>query len=951
MKKMRSRKSFRRVGVFTAWFYGHYQLELISGIEEAAGRHNVQVVYFSGRALHSPVPYENDHNIIYDTALNASLDGLIIMSLLANYCDDYALTEFIARYKDIPIITVNFRSLIGNAILTNNKKGFSALMNHLIDQHGYRKLAFVKGPEHNRDAMERYTVYKSALSGNGIDYNPALVTGTCYTFRAGQEAVNVYLDERRLRPGRDIEAVVCANDAIALGVIDALYERGLRVPRDVAVTGFDNMNASIFPKFPLTSVKQHLREIGNMAMCNLLDYQPHREPIFFDTELVIRDSCGCIKPEEKSSSLPDINRERASSCGMDSDVYKKDLEFIYYEITRIIDNLKDLQKMTEFSAWMQGNFPDLGIESAWILLFTEVNSDVRTYRLLAGFDQRQPEGTELKDTVAETVIFDHILTWRPGRSYCMLPLLSKGEKYGLLVMEVNLYTSLVFDTLSSHIGSSIRNMLLGEEVIAMNRQLIQADEQKTRFFINVAHETKTPLTLIRNYLALYMEEHEPDEKLVIMKQHIDLLLANMLNFLDAERLQKEELIYRHDELVNVSAYARGKSDLFRAVASRKNIRITLTADDRVVIRIDPLALERIFNNLLDNAVRYIQSGGRIHLNVRKTNGKAILRISDNGPGLPADRWGHLFEPYYLLSKKRDGRQGIGVGLSIVKKIVDGLGASIKAEKGRRGGTSFTITFTDESGAAEPEQLQEILTAASPIGPVQDVNIKEGRISADRSSLFVIDDNIHLLKFIQTAFSESYNVFMARSTEEALLRLKVIPRPDVIISDVMMDGEDGFQLLYAISEKDGYNDIPFIFLTALGGETAKLKGLDLGAVDYIEKPFSIATLRAKIESIIGLRGRQVKQDRERIRYSIDGLLSGSGTDAAEPVKSGFELHCEKFGIVGREKEIIRMIMGGLVNKEIASCMHVSQRTVEYHITKIYKKCGVNNKYNLLKKFRE
>ncbi|MBN2535799.1 MAG: substrate-binding domain-containing protein, partial [Spirochaetales bacterium] len=812
MNEKRSQKSCHRLGVFTAWFYGHYQVELISGIEEAARRFNTQVIYFSGRALHSPIPYENNHNIIYDTALNASLDGLIILSLLANYCNDNALTEFISRYKNIPVITINFRSLIGNAILTNNTPGFSALMKHLIEKHGYRKLAFVKGPECNRDAMERYAIYKSALSENGMDFNPVLVTEGYYTFRAGQEAVRVFLDERGLKPGQDIEAIVCANDAIALGVIDALYDRGLHVPRDIAVTGFDNMNESIFPKFPLTSVKQHLREIGNRAVDNLLDYQQNQEPLLFDTELVIRDSCGCLKPEEQAGLILDPGREQGSACGMDSFItmgenpgiipgfsthnmyvgrnfhggdviagnrkfpasldlgcersqryaYKKDLEFIYYEITRIIDNLKDLQKMTEFNAWMLGNFPILGIESAWLFLYSQGTSGIRVYTLLTGYDIQEPGGIELKDKIPENVIFDDILYKRPDRSYCILPLLFKEEKFGLLVMEVNIFTSLVYDTLSSHIGSSIKNIRTGEEMAAMNRQLLQSNKQKTRFFINVAHETKTPLTLIQNYMALYLEQYEPDEKLLVIKQNIDLLLANMLNFLDAERLQKGETVYQHDTLVDLSESARMKCDLFRVIAAKKDIRITANVKDSIVIRIDPRALDRIFNNLLDNAVKYTQGKGRIKLDVLSEKGKAMLRISDNGPGLPADTYEHIFEPYYLLSKKKNRQQGIGVGLSIVKKIIDGLGAVIMVEKNKEGGTCFTIVFTDESQAGERKALQKFQSTTPVSYPVQN-NIKERNITADKRSIFIVDDNIQLLKFIQSAFCESYNVFLARNT--------------------------------------------------------------------------------------------------------------------------------------------------------------------------------------------
>ncbi|MBN2536128.1 MAG: substrate-binding domain-containing protein [Spirochaetales bacterium] len=950
MKEKRLQKSCQRVGVFTAWFYGHYQMELFSGIEEMARHHKVQALYFSGRALHSPLPYENDHNIIYDTALHASLDGLII-SLLAIYCNDNILTEFISRYKNIPVITINFRSAIGNAIFADNKPGFNALMKHLIEKHGFRKLAFVKGPEHNRDAMERYTLYKSALAEHGIDFNPALVTAGHFMFRAGQDAVRVYLDERGLKPGRDIEVIVCANDIIALGVIDELYNHGLHVPRDIAVTGFDNTNESIFPKFPLTSVKQNLREIGKKAICNLLDYKPDQEPLFFDTELVIRDSCGCSKSEEQTG-LPETGRERKSVFDYGyshRSGHKKDLEFIYYEITRIIENLKDLQTMTEFSAWMQDNFPILGIESAWLFLYTRVPSNVSTYTLLAGYDIREPGGIHQKDNIPEKMIFDDILCRRPDRSFCILPLLFKETRYGLVVMEVNISTSLVYDTLSSHIGSSIKNILLGEEVARINLQLLQSSKQKTQFFINMAHETKTPLTLIQNYLALCLEQNKADEKLLIIKQNIDLLLGNMLNFLDEERLKKGDIIYQHNVFVDLTESVYRKCEMFRAMSAKKNIRMTVDAENHFIIRIDPLALDRILNNLLDNAVKYTQGGGRIKVDVFCRKGKAILRISDNGPGLPADTYEHIFEPYYLLSRKRNRQQGTGVGLSIVKEIIDGLGAEITAEKNEGGGTCFTIAFTDESSTAEQKKIIKFKATPPPSYLVEE-DIKEKNITADKHSLFIVDDNIQLLKFIQTTLSESYNIYFARNTAEALIKLKIIPSPDLIISDIMMDGEDGFGFLSALSAKEGFNDIPFIFITALGGEKAVVKGLDLGAVDYIEKPFSIAALRAKIESIIALRGRQEKHDRECIRNRIDGLLYGLNKDTGDAESSRLERLCKKYVILGREREIIRMLVSGLLNKEIAGCMNITQRTVEYHITKIYKKCGVNNRYDLLNIFR-
>ena len=313
IKSTSPEKSKLRLGVFSGRFRGNYHLKLISGIDEAARRLNVQVIYFSGRALQSPYPYAKECNMVYNIVKHTSLNGLIVFSILANYCNDAVLTKFLSKYKNIPIVTVNLRSSTGNAILSNNTPGFSALMKHLIEEHQYRKLAFVKGPEHNLDARERFDIYKGALSSAGIPFDPALVIEGNYRYESGQKAARHFLDNRRLKPGRDMEVVICANDTMACGIIDEFYDLGINVPGDIGVTGFDNVGGLFFPKPSLTTVNQHLHEIGSSAVYSLLDDKPHKAPLLFDTELVINRSCGCSRGIEKQDTWTSKERRERES--------------------------------------------------------------------------------------------------------------------------------------------------------------------------------------------------------------------------------------------------------------------------------------------------------------------------------------------------------------------------------------------------------------------------------------------------------------------------------------------------------------------------------------------------------------------------------------------------------------------------------------------------------------
>ncbi len=961
MTKKRIKSSRPRFGVLSAWFGGDYQSGLISGIESEAKLNDVEVFYFIGRPLDSPNQYENNYNVVYDAALDASLDGLVVMPMLASFSTAKRMSGFISGFAPVPLVTINFKTSYGNAILANNAAGFRALLRHLTEDHGYRKLAFLNGPEKNFDAIERAGIFASVLESRGISIDSALFTSGNFSYLSGKEAVCTFLDERGLVPGRDIEVIVCANDQMAWGAFNELESRGLRVPRDIAITGFDDIRSSIFPMPAITTVSQHVVTIGRTAVSSLLAYEPGRKDIVFDTEPVIRGSCGCGGDEasgrkkttrpavsgegEPGSGRPDTSESVAGPHG-----HRNDMVVLLYKIIAIQDTLKLLINTGELGDWLGRHLPDLGMESGYLFLYSGLPLQSRFVRFVGGYDRQERRKGDPQSVFSLNSVFDDVLSGAERRSYCILPLLFENEQYGLLAVEVNTDFSIVYDTLNSPIGNSIRSALLMEEVSSMNRKLEEANEQKTRFFINVAHETKTPLTLIRNYLDLCMARLGSDPDLAVVKRNIDILLENMLNLLDAERLEKGALAFSHDTCVDLSESVKRKSELFRAVAEKKGMTVELRVEDKVAIRIDPWALDRILNNLLDNAVRYTQSGGKVIIDVKKEEGKAMLRVADNGPGLSDDTIAHLFEPYYQLSGKRSSKQGIGVGLSIVKKIVDDLGASVDVANGTDGGASFTVAFADAGEPADPTLLREIPLSEPSSGIIQEVDISDEAFSPDKASVLIVDDNVQMLYFLKASLGKKYNVFLATDVQAALAKLGEIERPELIVSDIMMDGLDGHALLATLNGRDEYCDIPFIFLSAASAKDEELRGLGEGAIDYIRKPFSIAELEKKIESITALRARMKKREIMEIRKGIDGLLSRIEGARSLKRETTFDSLCVEYGMSNREKEIVTLLLEGLLNKEIAFRLHLSLRAVEYHITNIFKKLGISKKYDLIAKFK-
>ncbi|MBN2443083.1 MAG: response regulator [Spirochaetales bacterium] len=486
-----------------------------------------------------------------------------------------------------------------------------------------------------------------------------------------------------------------------------------------------------------------------------------------------------------------------------------------------------------------------------------------------------------------------------------------------------------------------------EELEIANESLKKANEQKTRFFINLAHETRTPLTLISNYLEKYISKAGMDSDLRILKHNIDLMLKNMVNFLDVEKLRRGQIFFNHNQAAPLSEILKSRIILFTGIAHTKNIIINHTIEDDLYVKADPYAVHRIINNIIENSIKYSGKGGVINITLGKSENVILFRVADNGIGMTKDQMNHIFLPYYQLSHKKRNLQGIGMGLYIVKRIADALHATIDIDSAINRGTTFIISFPDYVPEEKKDyEFDNDLSTPYDSGQTN-IELKEENITPAKKNILLVDDNPEMLYFIQTFLKERYNVYMAENVKGALEKLKTISPPDIIISDIMMDELDGHQFFSFLKRSEEHNDIPFIFLTAKSSEEEKLKGLSEGAVDYIYKPFSIGELSAKIESIIDNRAQLKKKYVERIETRIKGVLSHIRKQNL--LKERF-LPVDKLGetynLSKREREVILFLLDGCINKEIGDRLEISLRTVEFHLSNIYKKLNVRNKIELV-----
>lgn len=319
---------------------------------DAAKRHDVNLFCFPGGRLQAANSFEIQRNAIFDLASNRCLDGLITWSSsLGGVLGPTEIQAFHQRYHPLPMVSLAQFMEGMPTVSVDSYLGMRALLAHLIEEHGFHRLAFIRGPEEHYYAQERYRAYLDSLQAYNLPLIPELVTRPL-PWEAGAEAIDLLLNERELKPGKDFDAVVATSDMMAIWALKTLQARGFDVPADVAATGFNNSIEERLATPPLTTVDLPFYEQGSKAMDVLLQQLAGEAVpalITLPSKLVVRQSCGCpsdaialasFSPAEERSGkgkgeikLKDVRagcvHEMEMATNLDSEEAEKWLESIF----------------------------------------------------------------------------------------------------------------------------------------------------------------------------------------------------------------------------------------------------------------------------------------------------------------------------------------------------------------------------------------------------------------------------------------------------------------------------------------------------------------------------------------------------------------------------------------------------------------------------------------------
>lgn len=385
-------------------------------------------------------------------------------------------------------------------------------------------------------------------------------------------------------------------------------------------------------------------------------------------------------------------------------------------------------------------------------------------------------------------------------------------------------------------------------------ELIKLDAAKSRFFANVTHELRTPITLILGPIHTYLEQNglsqEDASLLYLAKNHTEGLQQMVNDLLDLSQLEAGKLA-THEAPVLLQQKIHFLLAPFELVAASKGIELKFNhqADTELVIQLDRRLFGMIFNNLLSNALKFTESGGTITIWVKDLDSSLQVEVEDSGRGIHPDDLPFVFERYFQTQHQENAYEGgTGIGLALARESSKAMGGTLEVNSTWGKGSTFILRFPKKElsgGAAVPEALETHSAAVRNL--VATEKTKTTTHSAGKAQLLLVEDNADLRQYLTQILSHEYHITALSNGQEAQTYLKNT-QPDLIISDIMMPVMDGFQLLEWL-KAGTLAQIPVIMLTARADLGDKLRALRIGVDDYLVKPFVEIELLTRIQNLL------------------------------------------------------------------------------------------------------
>jgi signal transduction histidine kinase/DNA-binding LacI/PurR family transcriptional regulator/AraC-like DNA-binding protein len=797
------------IGMLTARLDGPTEINLWHGVAERAAERNVNLICFSGGIPRWPQQYEAQKNILFNFVSQQSIDGLLIWAnILSHTLDSPNLEAFFNNYWPLPIISMGMVMPTFPSIRIDMREGMYKLLSHLIEQHGRRKIAFIRGLEVSRDAEERYEAYIETLKQYGLSFDPGLVASGDFRRPSGKEAVRLLIDTNR----KEFDALVCANDNMAIGALQVLQAKGINVPDDVIVAGFDDIEETRATTPTLTTIRAPWHLLGSKSVdlvLSKLEDEPLPDQIILKTELVSRQSCGCqqtaiLKSDALASKANPALAELSTSTDIPAaivfnlsqsvpirniepdwsqkimDDFLRDVRLKEESSTIFIQSLKgalsQLPSGTEIVEWQEVlkiirskvdslfqtkdeiikahqllenayaligemahrqqlyqqletvnqtnrlnriiqtmsttydietlmkllflELPGLGIQSCFLSLYDEKGQSPAWSRLILAFNGKERALLDKKGVRFPTreLTPPGMLPQDRLTAYDVEALYFQEDQIGFVLFEIGPRDGDVYTTLQGHLSSALKSAELVQVALEAEAKAIKSDQLKTNLLANVSHELRTPLNIILGISQTALSSPNPysielPEQLTKdlgyiydSGEHLIRLINDLLDMSRAE-IGELDLCY---EPVSPRALVKEVFETFKksSLGTQKEVELLLDLPERLpVLHADPVRLRQILLNLLSNALKFTQKG-KIILGAVVQLPHIHFWVSDTGAGIAPELQERIFEPFVKVDPPGRRRSGIGLGLSITRRLVALHGGEITLDSVPDKGSTF-----------------------------------------------------------------------------------------------------------------------------------------------------------------------------------------------------------------------------------------------------------------------
>ncbi len=426
----------------------------------------------------------------------------------------------------------------------------------------------------------------------------------------------------------------------------------------------------------------------------------------------------------------------------------------------------------------------------------------------------------------------------------------------------------------------------------------ELNEMRKHFIENIAHEIRTPVTLINGHLELALENinncNETEKHIKTAMSNSKKVLSDANEILDMLKLEYEKKPPVSEEIA-LNSFLRLTFFSFESIAKLKNLELVFRwyLKTNVAIKSDKERLEKILNNFISNAIKFSPSGKQIILETTYNNGSLIIGVTDSGPGIPAEEKQKIFDRFYQLTNTSNAG-GMGIGLSLAKELANSLGAQVYVESKPYEKTTFYITLKVELIEISAQKAEE---------KIEKKETKKNKISVNPDNkplLLIVEDNPEMNAYLKEILSSRFECHTAFDGIEGLQKAQK-QKYGVIISDVMMPGIDGFELKKKLNKTKNRKNTPFIFITAKSRLSDRLDGFNLGVDDYITKPFVKEELVTRIMRVLA---NKQSRDRWAAENPDDIIETGSEGQLLAKIKTVIRqnLHNEHFKVADLAFEV-------------------------------------------------